>query len=148
MPSVFSLLSCHEWYKREWEMWVVSMQCLPSAIHFFSRFSSAPAWVPHWSQLEPSRSSLGQSLAYSYRGHYCQHLRSVTRCAGRPLKYIWVCPAAGLWLLHHIAAHCSWACLWYPCPSGQTVFPGHGIAAWEKGSSSTLLMVKSHHTDG
>lgn len=82
------------------------------------------------SQRSPLRSPLLSTPGY------CHLIHRHRRC-------IWVCPLGGLWLLHHTAEHFSCACLWV---SQDRQFPVHGIAAWEKGSSSTLSMVKSHHT--
>ena len=94
-----------------------------------------PAWGSPWplAQRPPLQS------------HCCQHLDTIIQCTERPRRCIWACPLSGLWLLRHTASHFSCACLWMH-QDGQ-LFPVHGIAAWEKDSSWTLSMVKSHHTD-
>lgn len=84
-----------------------------------SHFSSAPAWFPHGNQMELAVSSPGQTLASSHRSHHCQHLGTVTQYTDRPQRCIWVCRLAGLWLLHHAAAH-FFLCL-STCASWQTV---------------------------
>lgn len=111
----------------------LSSHTFPLLQHGFSTGTS-------WNQLCPT---LGQPPASSQRGHRCQHLHTVTHYTDRPQRCIWACPLAGL----SSPSHCStfFLCIW--AHQDRLFFPAHGIAAWEKGSSSTLPAVTSQHTD-